>query len=128
MPSATNAVSTARAKAPSCPQSMVTKFVADGRAVSPWAAAMRPIAARDVADVVDPCAVLQGGQRAGLRHPAHAEMVAHLLKARDHICCPDGVTHPRPGHAMSFGKGAQADHIGRIRRDIGGGAMGARSI
>ena len=46
IPAAVSSASTARAKAPSRPQSMATKFVAEGSGSSPFSRAMAPIRSR----------------------------------------------------------------------------------
>ena len=109
------------AKAPSPPQSMATKLVAEGRACSPLSRG----------DLGDPVARdRDGGLHLGelvrvvpappARRPgsirAMPKWLRTLSKARDQRRRADGIAHARAGHAVGLGEGAHPDHPRIVRR------------
>jgi diguanylate cyclase (GGDEF)-like protein len=107
--------STFSAKAPSAPQSMVTKLVADGIGSSPVVAgdAGDALAAGGAAGHHGGQIVLVGerGLAGHLRHLVDAVMVAHLLEAADHRGVAEGIAAAQAGEAVGFGEGPKPGQV-----------------
>ncbi len=123
--------STRLAKAPSRPQSMVTKLAADG-------SGLEAVGARDGADDAarprDAChgigevfLILERGERADLSDAVDAVVIADLLEGADDARLAEAVADACAGETVGLGEGAKAQHL-RITDVDGQQLVGRRGV
>ena len=66
----------------------------------------------------EPALVGEGGEGPGLGNPGHAEMIADLVESQSEVRVGNRVADAGPGEAVTFGEGAQADHLGVVGGDL----------